>query len=234
MSSTLFLFPCPIIEDQLETIPQYVIEKIHLVDIFITERARTTRRFLKSIDHPIPQSEIIVMEMDKHHPEIINAEFIEMARAGKTIGLFSEAGCPGVADPGALYVRKAYELGLQIKPLVGPSSILLALMASGMNGQNFAFVGYLPQQTNELTKKLKQLESLIFKSNQSQIFIETPYRNKKMVQNMLDHCSPNMQLCIAMDITGKDEYIQSKSIQLWRKTTLPELHKRPAIFILGK
>lgn len=228
------MFPCPIVEDQIETIPNYVINQIHEVDTFVVERAKTARRYLKRINHPLPMSEIRIIEMDKRDPFNIEEEFISTAKEKEQIGLLSEAGCPGIADPGAAYARKAYQLGFSVKPMVGPSSILMALMSSGMNGQNFSFVGYLPQHKQDLAKRIKSLEMIVRKTGQSQIFIETPYRNSGIIKALLDNLSANTYLCIAVDISGKSEYIRSQFVDQWRKTKLPEVHKRPAIFIIGK
>ncbi len=231
---TLFLFPCPIVEGHIETIPQYVIDLIHSVDIFVAERAKTTRRYLKQISHPTKMQDILIIEMDKRNPYQVSDEFVQIAKQGKQIGVISEAGTPGIADPGSSYVKKAYQLNMQVRPMVGPSSILLALMASGMNGQNFAFNGYLPQQKPELTRELKRLESIVRKTGQSQIFIETPYRNRSIVEVMFNQLSKNTYLCIAVNITGDSEYIQSKYIDQWQNTKLPDIHKIPAIYIIGK
>lgn len=230
----LYLIPTPLGEGATETLPQQVIEILHHLDVFIAERAKTARRFIKAT-HPIkPFSELTFYEITKHTPAAERQQFLADAEVGRNIGLLSEAGCPGVADPGAIVVQTAHQRGIEVVPLVGPSSIILGLMASGLNGQNFCFHGYLPPKKPELHKELKFLEQRAFKHGQTQIFIETPYRNTGLIETAIQALSPDMLFCIAADLTLPTEYVRTLTIAQWRKTSLPDLHKRPAIFLIGK
>lgn len=229
----LFLVPIPLGEDAVFSLPQYVIDEIHRLDFFVAERARTARRFIKTTTPIRPISELTVFELDKRNPAEGIDDFLAPALSGNDIGLMSEAGCPGVADPGAKVVEKAHELGITVKPLVGPSSLLLALMASGMNGQSFSFVGYLPQKTPELVREIKRLESLSKKYQQTQLFIETPYRNDAMLKTLIDTLSPHTKLAIACHLTLPDELIISKPAAQWKKGKKPTLHKKPTVFLIG-
>ena len=230
----LYLIPVPLGEGGEQAIPAYVIEHLHQLHFFIAERARTARRFISSTKPPHAISELTFYEINKHTPPEERAQFLAVAEEGQNIGLLSEAGCPGVADPGAFIVQTAHEKDIEVVPLVGPSSILLGLMASGMNGQNFCFHGYLPPKKPELMRELKFLEQRVFKHRQTQIFIETPYRNKGLIEASINTLSPDMLFCIAADLTLPTEYIRTQTIAEWRKTDIPDLHKRPAIFLLGK
>lgn len=230
----LYLIPVPLGEGGDQAIPTYVIERLHQLDTFIAERARTARRFISRTNPPRPISEMVFYEMSKHTPPEERAQFLKAAEGGKDIGLLSEAGCPGVADPGAFIVQTAHERGIEVVPMVGPSSILLGLMASGMNGQNFCFHGYLPPKKPELMRELKFLEQRVFKHTQTQIFIETPYRNMKMIEMAINTLSPDMLFCIAADLTLPTEYVRTHTISQWRSTKIPDLHKHPAIFLIGK
>ncbi|MEM1326673.1 MAG: SAM-dependent methyltransferase [Bacteroidota bacterium] len=229
----LYLFPTPLAENAIHTIPQYVLEQLHQTDTFIAERAKTARRFLKASGTPIRMSAIEVMELGKYTTPQEWQQYLRAVEEGKNIGLLSEAGCPGVADPGAEIVKLAHEKGIEVVPFVGPSSILLALMASGMNGQQFCFNGYLPPKKGALTQALKSLEQKAKRFQQTQIFIETPYRNQSLVETAVQTLSPNTLFCIACDITAPKEWIQTKRIDQWAKIEIPNLHKRPAIFLIG-
>jgi 16S rRNA (cytidine1402-2'-O)-methyltransferase len=229
----LYLIPTPLGEDVLHTIPPYVVEIIHSLDIFIAERAKTARHFIKATQPPYPLSNVTVFEIDNNTQSIDFQEIKPLFEAGKNVGLMSEAGCPGVADPGAHIVAWAHQQGIEVVPLVGPSSILLALMASGMNGQSFTFHGYLSAKREELTKDLKRLEELARKNRQTQIFIETPYRNKQMIDTALTILSAHTKFCIAADISLPPQYIVTRTIADWKKTTLPDLHKKATIFLIG-
>ena len=229
----LYLIPTPLGEDGLHTIPPYVVEIIHSLDTFIAERAKTARHFIKATQPPYPLSHITVFEIDNNTQSIDFQEVKPLLEAGKNVGLMSEAGCPGVADPGANIVAWAHQEGIAVVPLVGPSSILLALMASGMNGQSFTFHGYLSAKREELTKDLKRLEELARKNRQTQIFIETPYRNKQMIETALAVLSATTKFCIAADISLPPQYILTKTIADWKKTAIPDLHKRATIFLIG-
>lgn len=230
----LYLFPTPLSENAIHTLPTYVIEKLHQIDVFIAERAKTARHFIKATQPPRPIQALTVHELGKYTTEVEWRQYLDAALEGKDIGLLSEAGCPGVADPGAEIVRLAYEKGLEVVPFVGPSSILLALMASGMNGQEFCFKGYLSPKKPQLAKDLKTLEQLSQRFHQTQIFIETPYRNQALVETALKSLSPSTRFCVACDLTAPTEWVKTLTIAEWQKTKLPDLHKRPAIFLLLK
>jgi len=228
---TLYLIPCPISEDSSDTLPQSTITKIFELKHFITERAKTTRRFLKTLEPPYQISELQIEELDKHDPEEIN-NYLEPLRQGYDVGLVSEAGCPCIADPGGRIVDQAYKEDIKVVPLVGPSSILLAMMASGMNGQGFSFHGYLPVKQDKLRSRLRKLEAEAQKTGYAQIFMETPYRTKKIIDSALKTLMPRTRLCIAVDITGSNESITTKTIEKWRKTDISE-EKHPAILIIS-
>lgn len=229
---TLFLIPTPIAEDAVHTLPAYVLDHLHSLDLFIAERAKTARRFIRDTAPPRPISELTFYELNKRTSPEERQTFLEPALAGKDIGLMSEAGCPGVADPGALIVEQAHQLGIRVVPLVGPSSILMALMASGMNGQSFAFHGYLSVKPPDLAKDLKRLEQQSARHQQTQLFIEAPYRNRNVVEQALKVLSPSTRFGIAVDLTAPEEYVKTLKIKDWTKEKWPELHKRPAIFLL--
>lgn len=227
----LYLIPTTLGDDALQTIPSYVVDIIQEIEEYIAERAKTARRFLKAANINKPLNTITVHELDKHNPKNYLEEFLQNAMTGTDIGLLSEAGCPGVADPGAEVVALAHKKGIEVVPLVGPSSILLALMASGMNGQMFTFHGYLPLKDPERSRALKKLEQLAPRT--TSIFIETPYRNQQMIETVLKTLQPHSRFCIAADLTLETEYVVMKTVGEWRKTKIPDLHKRPAIFLIG-
>lgn len=229
----LYLIPTPLGDDALHTIPPYVVDIIHSLDTFIVERAKTARHFIKATAPPYPLSSVTVFELDNTSHTIDFKEIQPILEQGKNIGILSEAGCPGIADPGALVVEWAHQKGYEVMPLVGPSSILLSLMASGMNGQSFTFHGYLSAKRDELGRNLKKLEEMARKNNQTQIFIETPYRNKQLIETALNVLSPNTKFCIAADISLPPQYIMTKTINEWKKTLIPDLHKKAAIFLIG-
>ena len=229
----LYLLPVPLGENALKTLPQYLIDRMHTLDYFIAERARTARRFLKSTGIERPISELHIAELNKRTTPAERARLLDPCLAGHNVGLLSEAGCPAVADPGALVVARAHELDIEVVPLVGPSSILLALMGSGMNGQGFTFHGYLSQKPNELARDLKRLEREAQRNRFTQLCIETPYRNDKFLQTALSNLSPQTRLGIAADLTLDTEYVRTKTVAEWQKNPLPDLHKRPTIFMIG-
>ena len=228
----LYLIPTTLGETDLDRIlPAYNNEIVNRLDFFIVEDVRTARRFLKKINPATDIDSKTFYVLNQHtRPEEI-AGFLKPLSEGREVGVISEAGCPAIADPGADVVAIAQEKGFKVVPLVGPSSILLALMASGFNGQSFAFNGYLPVQPADRTKAIKRLENRAHSEKQSQIFIETPYRNMKMLEDILAVCQPATRLCIAADITLETEFIRTKTIRDWKKQ-LPDLNKRPCIFIL--
>ncbi|MBE6328752.1 MAG: SAM-dependent methyltransferase [Bacteroidales bacterium] len=233
MEHALYLIPNTLGECETSNVlPAINIDIIRKIKHFIVEDVRTARRFLKKVDSNINIDELQFYTLNKHTSPNDLSSYLEPLEKGFDMGVISEAGCPAIADPGAEVVKIAQTKNLKVVPLVGPSSILLGLMASGFNGQSFAFVGYLPIQGNERTQRIKQLEKRAKTENQSQIFIETPYRNQKLLSEILSTCQGNTKLCIACDITLESEYIKTKSINEWKKSALPDLNKRPSIFIL--
>ena len=228
----LYLIPTPLGEGGNHVLPDYVIQTIHSLSIFIVEKAKTARRYIKTTGHPTPISELVFFELNKRIDPSEWQGYLKAAAAGKNIGVLSEAGCPGVADPGAEMVKLAHQKGIEVVPLVGPSSILLAIMGSGMSGQSFVFHGYLSPKKELLPKALKQLEATAKRLKQTQLFIETPYRNKQVVEQAFKHLSAQTYFCIAMDLTLPSQYMVTKKIGEWKKASLPELHKRPAVFLM--
>lgn len=229
---SLYLIPVPLAEQaSAKSFTPYLLDTINQIDEYIVENSKTARRFLKEAGLKIPQNELIIHDYGKHSRDGDIRDFFKGLLAGKNVGLMSEAGCPGVADPGADIVALAHEKGIKVIPLVGPSSILLALMASGFSGQSFCFHGYLPIDKGQRANKLKELESIAEKHHQTQLFIETPFRNNAMLEEILRSCKPETKLCIACDLTAETEFVQTKRVREW-KLNIPELHKRPAIFLL--
>ncbi len=229
----LYLLPTPLHETAIATIPDYVIQQIHQLDVFIAERARTARHFIKATKTPKPIQTLTILELTKHTPQQEWQHFLQAAEEGRDVGLMSEAGCPGVADPGAQIVQLAHAKAIEVIPMVGPSSILLALMASGMNGQHFCFHGYLSVKKPQLIQDLKRLEQLALRHQQTQIFIETPYRNNGLLEMVLEHLLPETYFCIACNLTAPDSLVMSKKIREWKKTILPNLDKLPTVFLIG-
>lgn len=229
--ATVYLIPTFLEEDSLEVLPEYITQAVKACEVFFVENERSARRFLKKIWKEMEIGQFTWFTIHKAE-EALKQEFLSQLKGGKQIGILSEAGCPGIADPGQLLVAAAHEAGAIVKPLVGPSSILLALMASGMNGQLFQFNGYLPVEAPERNKKIRELEILSQKQSSTQLFIETPYRNQAMFDALLKNCKPNTRLCIAVNLTGKRESIHTKTIGEWRKSS-PDLQKQPAIFLLN-
>ncbi|WP_346858283.1 SAM-dependent methyltransferase [uncultured Draconibacterium sp.] len=231
--AALYLVPNVLAEGNWQLVMPAQIETILTnTRFFIVENIRTARRFMKQVNRDINIDECTFYEINKRTQVQDLPRFLKPLVDGKDIAVISEAGCPGVADPGADVVRMAHQRGFKVVPIVGPSSILLALMASGLNGQNFAFKGYLPVKPIERTKEIAALEKRIIIEKQTQIFIETPYRNNQLIADLLKTCSPSTLLCIAANITGEQEYIVTKTIQEWKGKT-PDLHKQPVIFLLG-
>ncbi|MFN3665153.1 MAG: SAM-dependent methyltransferase [Sediminibacterium sp.] len=230
MTGKVYLIPTVLHEEALETIPSYILNAVKDCTVFFVEQEKTARRFLKKIWKEMVIDDYQWFVIHKAESSV-KANFTQLLKAGKNIGIISEAGCPGIADPGQILVEAAQQIGATVKPLVGPSSILLALMASGMNGQSFQFHGYLPIDAAERKKKIKELETDSHKRNCTQIFIETPYRNNPLIKDMVQYCRQETKLCIAVDITAPAESIQTKTIKEW-KNQLPDIHKRLAIFLL--
>ena len=228
----LFLIPVTLGEiSPLEVLPLSVKKVVEMVDHYIVENEKTARKFIKSICPAKAQPSLHFSTINKFTETSELPAFLQACLEGKNMGLMSEAGVPGIADPGADVIAIAHEKGIRVQPLVGPSSILMAMMSSGLNGQNFAFNGYLPIDKQERRKKIKELESSSIKNQQSQSFIETPYRNNKMLEELLLSLSGNTKVCIACDISLPTEFIKTLTADLWKKQ-IPELHKRPAIFII--
>ncbi len=226
----VYLIPCVLADDALETIPSYVLDAVKKCQVIFAENERTARRFLKKMDRSF-----VIDDYEWHTIHKAEEDQLQILRnkinENKNIAIISEAGCPGIADPGQILIAAAQKMGCNIKPLVGPSSILLALMASGMNGQQFEFVGYLPIDNIERTKKIKELELASQKSNSTKIFIETPFRNNSLFETILKTCTANTKLCVAINLTAPTENIKTFSIKEWAQKKL-DMHKVPAIFLL--
>lgn len=234
MKGKLYLIPTTLGDTEpLEVMPISVKKVIEHLDHFIVENEKSARRFIKRITPQKAQPSLELLLLDKYSNDIEIQNYLDVCESGTSIGLLSEAGVPAVADPGASIVKLAHERGVQVVPLVGPSSILMAVMGSGMNGQNFAFNGYLPIDKSDRKRAIKELEKISRDKNQSQIFIETPYRNEKMLDDLRAILSPDTRVCVACDITLPSEYIKTFTIKEW-KNIKTDLHKRPAIFILHK
>lgn len=234
METALYLLPVTLGDTPIEKVlPTYNHDIIVGIRHFIVEDIRSARRFLKKVDHEIDIDALTFYPLNKHtSPEALSG-YLKPLEAGESMGVISEAGCPAVADPGADVVAMAQRKGLRVIPLVGPSSIILSVMGSGFNGQSFAFHGYLPIEASERIKTIKQLEQRIYSENQTQLFIETPYRNHKMFDDILSTCRPQTRLCIAANLTCEGEYIKTRSIKEW-KGHCPDLSKIPCIFLLYK
>jgi len=217
-------------DEAVKTIPPYIIDAVKDCPIFFVENERTARRYLKKIWKKIVIDDYEWFDINKAEDEI-QSVFKQKIKERKNIGIISEAGCPGVADPGQALIAIAHEMNAEIKPLVGPNSVLLALMGSGMNGQRFQFVGYLPVNEHERVKAIKELEADSHKRNCTQIFIETPYRNNQLVESILKTCRPTTRFCIAVDLTSEKEWIRTMEIKEWQKDK-PDIYKHPAIFLI--
>jgi 16S rRNA (cytidine1402-2'-O)-methyltransferase len=231
--AALYLVPNVLADGEWQTVlPAQVQSILTNTKYFIVENIRTARRFMKQVNREINIDECTFFEINKRTKTHDLPRFLQPLIEGNDVAVISEAGCPGVADPGADVVRIAHQKGLKVIPIVGPSSILLALMASGLNGQDFAFRGYLPVKPNERAKAIAALEKQVKSTRQTQIFIETPYRNNQLTGDIIKTCAPTTLFCIAANITGENEFIVTKSIQEWKGKT-PDLHKQPVIFLLG-
>ena len=234
LKGKLYLIPTTLGEmDPHDVLPQTVKRAVDFIDDYIVENEKTARKFIKSIHPEKIQNSLRISSLNKRTEVSEYKAMITPCLNGINVGLMSEAGCPGVADPGAVIVKIAHENGIQVVPLVGPSSILLAMMGSGMNGQSFAFNGYLPIDKGDKKTAIKNFENLSSSKNQSQIFIETPYRNNKLLEDLLQILQPNTHLCIATDITLPTEFIKTFRVADWKKIKV-DLHNRPTIFIIHK
>lgn len=230
MPATVYLIPTFLAEGAMDSLPTYILPAVKQCAVFFVENERTARRYLKLLWKDMVIDDYEWFNMKEVTPEV-SSLFLQKIKEGKSIGIISEAGCPGVADPGQALVRLAQREGATVRPLVGPSSILLALMASGMNGQRFQFVGYLPIEIGERARTIKTMEAESRQKDCTQIFIETPYRNNQLMETLVKTCHPQTQICVAANLTGANEMIQTKTAQQW-KTAMPQLHKQPAMFLL--
>jgi len=232
MKGTLFLIPNTIADDTSHlVIPAQVTASIKHIKIFLAEDIRTARRYLSALKIFDSIEALHFDKLDKHTETVELLDLLNPLLEGEDIGVISESGCPGIADPGAQAVKLAHEFGCRVRPLVGPSSIVLALMASGLNGQSFAFTGYLPVDDTNLIAAIREQEHESRKKSQTQIFIETPYRNARLFDYLLKYCKPDTQLCIAYDITGDNEFIKTAAVSNWRKNTI-KLDKQPCVFMI--
>lgn len=230
----VYLFPTPIAEGNTESqLPNENLQRLKECDVFVVEELRTARRFLRKAGYMRDFADVEFFVLNEHTLNEDLTPCIELIKEGKTVGVMSEAGLPCVADPGATFVALCQRQGIRIEPLVGPSSIMMALMASGFNGQSFAFVGYLPAEKSARNKRIRELEGLVYRFNQTQIFIETPYRNDHLLESLIEVCSKDTMLCVACDIGGESQKIVSKSIAQWKQSKF-SLHKKNTVFLLSK
>jgi 16S rRNA (cytidine1402-2'-O)-methyltransferase len=233
MLGTLYMVPVTLGDDNLSSvIPGDVIKLVQNLEYFVVENEKSARSFLGAVKTIKPIRELNFQVLNEHSAEKDLPKLIAPLMAGHDVGMLSEAGCPGIADPGASLADLAHRKGIKVAPLVGPSSILLSLMASGLNGQKFSFLGYLPTDKAARVNTLKELEKQSKQHNQTQIFIETPYRNQHMLEDILTSCSANTKLCIARNVSLETEFVVSKTIAEWKKSELPDLHKQPTVFLL--
>ncbi len=230
----LYLIPVTLAAGmEKESLPAQVFEVLGKTDLYLAENIRTARRFISTLKLGIDIERLRFELLDKHTQAKQVKAYLQSAMEGKHIGVLSEAGCPGIADPGAVAVAIAHQLGIRVVPITGPSSILLALMASGFSGQAFSFHGYLPIDKAARAQQIKKLETLVKADGSSHLFMETPYRNNALLDTLLSTCHPHTQLCIAANLTSNTEFVQTHSIKTWQKQ-IPDLHKIPTIFILGE
>ena len=235
METALYLIPVTLGETEInQVLPSYNHDIIVQIKHFIVENIRSARRFLKKVEKSIDIDELTFYELNNHTDRKNIAQYLEPLKNGSPVGVISEAGCPAVADPGADVVAIAQSKKFKVIPLVGPSSIIMSVMASGFNGQSFAFNGYLPVELPQRIKALKKLENKIYNENQTQLFIETPYRNQKMIETILQNLRPQTKLCIASGITTAQEFIRTQTVDQWKKSPAPDLAKIPTIFLLYK
>lgn len=232
-SGTLYFIPVTLGDDNVtKVLPSHVIQIAQQLEIFIVENEKTARHFLSTIKTARPVRELQLLTLNEHTLDKDISVLLKPLLAGFDVGLMSEAGCPGIADPGAKLAELAHKNKIKVAPLVGPSSILLSLMASGFNGQRFTFLGYIPADKSARILRLKEIEKTSQKHHETQIFIETPYRNQHLFDDILAHCNPTTKLCVACNISLEDEMIMSKTIAEWKKSAAPDLHKKPTVFLL--
>ncbi|MBF5038787.1 SAM-dependent methyltransferase [Methylophilus sp. VKM B-3414] len=233
-AGTLYFIPVPLTEDTTpqQVVPPEVIQRMHSLRHFIVENEKTARHFLGASGHPVPMREITLTVLTKDTPNKDLQKLLQPVQQGMDVGLMSEAGCPGIADPGAALAAVAHHKGIRVSPLIGPSSLLLALMASGLNGQRFTFLGYLPSDKNERIRTIKGIEFDSKKQQATQLFIETPYRNQHVLEDLIANLQAQTKLCVACNVSGKEELIVTKTVADWKKAPLPDLHKKPTVFLL--
>ena len=235
MEKALYLIPVTLGDTPIsQVLPDYNHDVITGIKHFIVENIRSARRFLKKVEKSIDIDELTFYELNRHTDRKIIGQYLEPLAQGHSVGIISEAGCPAIADPGADVVAIAQGRGFKVVPLVGPSSIIMSVMASGFNGQNFAFNGYLPVDVSGRIKALKKLENKVYNEDQTQLFIETPYRNSKMFETMLQALRPATKICIAAGITTPQEFIVTKTVEKWKKEKMPEFEKVPCVFLIGR
>ncbi len=232
-TTKLFLIPTQLSDEAIHVIPAYVKEIVFTLDDFVVENEKSARHFLKKIGYPKLLNDAKLYLLNEHSQSNEIGQLLKPLLDGKNIGLLSDAGCPAVADPGAELVKAAHLNNFRVVPLVGPSSVILSLMASGMNGQSFSFAGYIPRDRAARVKALKEMEKISNTKNQTQIFIEAPYRNQHLLEDILQTCDPDTMLCVACEITGSNEFIKTKSVRDWRKK-VPDINKKPTIFLIGR
>ena len=233
-AGTLYFIPVPLAEDTTpqQVLPAEVVQHMHKLRHFIVENEKTARQFLAASGHPVPIRELSLTVLTKDTPAKDLPKLLQPLQQGTDVGLMSEAGCPGIADPGAALAAVAHQKGIRVAPLIGPSSLLLGLMASGLNGQRFTFLGYLPSDKAERIKTIKGIEFDSRKQQATQLFIETPYRNQHVLEDLIATLQAQTRLCVACNVTGKDELIVTKTVMDWKKSSLPDLHKKPTVFLL--
>ncbi len=235
LEKALYLIPVTLGETEIRTVlPDYNHDVIVQIKHFIVENIRSARRFLKKVEKSIDIDELTFYELNRHTDRKIIGEYLKPLEQGQAVGIISEAGCPAIADPGADVVGIAQSRGFKVVPLVGPSSIIMSLMGSGFNGQSFAFNGYLPVDVAGRVKALKKLENKVYNEDQSQIFIETPYRNSKMFETILSALRPATKVCVAAGITTEQEFIVTKTVEKWKKSKMPDFEKVPCVFLIGR
>lgn len=234
MTGTLYLIPVPLAEDTLpqQVLPPEVLQRMHGLRHFIVENEKTARQYLAASGHPVPIRELTFEVLTKDTAPKKLPALLKPLQQGVDVGLMSEAGCPGIADPGAALAAVAHHKGIRVAPLIGPSSLLLALMASGLNGQRFTFLGYLPSDKAARLKTIKGIELDSRKQQATQLFIETPYRNPHMLEDLVATLQPQTKLCVACNVTSTEELILTKTVADWKKSPLPDLHKKPTVFLL--